>query len=108
MRLKLNNNKKILQIENLNISLQEKKLFSKPIENLIIKNLSLDIKEGEFVAIVGESSCGKTITALSIINLLPKEIKIKKGSINFLNNELTSFSKKDFDSITKKLMEVLK
>lgn len=107
MRLKLNNNKKILQIENLNISLQEKKLFSKPIENLIIKNLSLDIKEGEFVAIVGESSCGKTITALSIINLLPKEIKIKKGSINFLNNELTSFSKKEYQKILGKDISII-
>ena len=38
---------------------------------LAVKNISFDIFQGETVALVGESGCGKTVSAQSILKLLP-------------------------------------
>ena len=38
---------------------------------LVVKNISFDIFQGETVALVGESGCGKTVSAQSILKLLP-------------------------------------
>ena len=51
--------------------------------NKIVKNVSLDIKKGQILSIVGESGCGKSVTVHSIVNLLPKNGKIISGSANF-------------------------
>ena len=38
----------------------------------VLKDVSLDVRPGEIVGIVGESGCGKSLTALSILGLLPR------------------------------------
>ena len=47
----------------------------------IIDDVSLTLKAGEILALVGESGCGKSVTAQSIMRLLPKTLKIKSGQI---------------------------
>ena len=47
-----------------------------------VNNLSFSIKKGEILGIAGESGCGKTLTALSIANLLPDTAQIEQGTIN--------------------------
>ena len=47
----------------------------------ILKDVSFDIKESEIVSLIGESGSGKSLTALSVIRLLEKSCKIKKGKI---------------------------
>ena len=37
-----------------------------------LKGISLTINEGEIVGVVGESGCGKSVSALAIMGLLPK------------------------------------
>jgi len=54
----------------------------------IIDDVSFYINEGEITGLAGESGSGKTITALSILNLLPVNIKITKGNIIFNNQSL--------------------
>ena len=50
----------------------------------VVKDVSLDIKKGEIVALVGESGSGKTMTALSIVGLLPEpHAKIASGNVFF-------------------------
>lgn len=49
----------------------------------VIKDLSYDVKKGEIVGIVGESGCGKTISSLATIGLLPPNGIIEKGEIIF-------------------------
>ncbi len=47
----------------------------------IVEDISLSLKAGEILALVGESGCGKSVTAQSIMQLLPKPLKIESGEI---------------------------
>ena len=47
----------------------------------IINDVHLSLKAGEILALVGESGCGKSVTAQSIMRLLPKTLKIESGQI---------------------------
>ncbi|AOZ54824.1 oligopeptide/dipeptide ABC transporter ATPase subunit [Ketogulonicigenium vulgare] len=49
----------------------------------IVKGINLQIHEGEKVALVGESGCGKSLTAFSILRLLPQGAAIKDGQVIF-------------------------
>jgi oligopeptide/dipeptide ABC transporter ATP-binding protein len=53
-----------------------------------VDNLSLSVKQGRVMGLVGESGCGKTITALSILNLVPSPGKIISGKIFFEGKDL--------------------
>ncbi len=57
-----------------------------------VDGVSFDIAEGELVGLVGESGCGKSITALSIMRLISPPGKIVGGSIRFKGEELTTAS----------------
>lgn len=48
----------------------------------ITRNVSFDIAEGEILGVVGESGCGKSMTSLAIMGLLPsKQIKVQSGRV---------------------------
>lgn len=51
-----------------------------------ISDLNLDIYQGETLGLVGETGCGKTIAALSILRLIIPPGKIESGQINFYGN----------------------
>ena len=54
-----------------------------------VDGISFDVEEGETVAIVGESGCGKSMTALSVLRLVPDPPgRIVEGSIRFRGREL--------------------
>ena len=55
-----------------------------------VDGVSFSIGEGELLGLVGESGCGKSITALSIMRLISKPGKISGGSIKFKGEELTT------------------
>ena len=73
----------LLDIKNLKINFL---LDKKHIE--AIGGIDLSINENEMVGLVGESGCGKTITALSILKLLPKNAKITDGKILFKGTDI--------------------
>ncbi len=62
-------------------------------------DVSLKLKPGQMHAIVGESGCGKTITTMSIIKLLPKNAVIKSGEIIFEKQNILSLSEKEMRKI---------
>jgi len=53
-----------------------------------VNGVDLHLKEGETVALVGESGCGKSVTAASILRLVPPPGEIAAGAITFEGNDL--------------------
>ncbi|HOJ49209.1 MAG TPA: ABC transporter ATP-binding protein [Spirochaetota bacterium] len=66
---------KVLEVKNLNVD-----IIYKNKKYRLIDNIDLNIKKGESLALIGESGCGKTITALSIPKLLSPAVKIDTNS----------------------------
>jgi len=65
-----------------------------------VDGVSFDVARGETLGIVGESGCGKSVTALSILRLIPPETgRIAQGSIRFEGNELTALSEAEMKSL---------
>jgi len=61
-----------------------------------VDGVSFDLSRGETLGIVGESGCGKSVTALSILRLIaPETGRIVAGSIRFGGRELTALSNED-------------
>jgi peptide/nickel transport system ATP-binding protein len=54
----------------------------------VLQNVSFDVNPGEIVGIVGESGCGKSLTALSILGLLPRRGCRRTGQIVFEGNDI--------------------
>ena len=84
----------ILKIENLNLGFNIRNNFYQ-----VLYDVNFDIKKNETFAIVGESGCGKSMTATSIINLLPKVAKITSGKIFFDGQNLLELSQKEMQKI---------
>ena len=65
----------------------------------ILKNISFYIGKEEIVGIVGESGSGKSLTALSLIGLLPENSKLKAKNFIFNYQDLRGLSSKDWRSL---------
>lgn len=65
----------------------------------LVNNISFSLKKGKTLGIVGETGSGKSLTALSIIGLLPKQLEISKGEIILNNKNITSLSSKEQQKI---------
>ncbi|GMA51117.1 hypothetical protein GCM10025857_24740 [Alicyclobacillus contaminans] len=59
-----------------------------------VAGVSLSLRAGETVGLVGESGCGKSVTSLSIMQLLPKTAKVE-GSIRFQGKDLLAMKEPD-------------
>ena len=68
----------LLQVKNLKIALKVDKNFIP-----IVDDVDLSLEPGKVLGLVGESGCGKSVTALSLLRLLSKELKIVDGKILF-------------------------
>jgi oligopeptide/dipeptide ABC transporter ATP-binding protein len=65
-----------------------------------VKDLSLTIEQGQILGLVGESGCGKSVTAMSILRLLPKPAaRIASGRILFHGHDLVSLPVDQLQSI---------
>ena len=84
----------ILQIKNLNLGFESEQGFLQ-----VLHDVNLELEQGKTLAIVGESGCGKTLSAMSIINLLPENCKITSGEILFNGQNLLSLNNKQMSQI---------
>jgi len=64
-----------------------------------LKGISFDVKRGEVFGIVGESGCGKTVTGLSVLRLLPLSATVTEGIISFDGTDLLSISRTELDQV---------
>jgi len=60
-----------------------------------VEDVSFSVKKGEAVGLVGESGSGKSVTALSIISLLPPQAVIKSGNVDFSGTDLLQMNKNE-------------
>jgi peptide/nickel transport system ATP-binding protein len=65
----------------------------------VIRNVSFDIAPRETVAIVGESGSGKSVTALSIMRLIPKEIGRVEGRVMLAGRDLLALPETEMKDI---------
>jgi oligopeptide/dipeptide ABC transporter ATP-binding protein len=65
-----------------------------------VDGISFDVEKGKTLGIVGESGCGKSVTALSIMGLIPKPpAKIVGGQVLFEGKDLTPLSDKELQNV---------
>ncbi len=65
-----------------------------------IQDVTFQVKAGEILGIVGESGCGKSVTANTILRLLPKQTSlISGGSICFQGRDLVTLSEKEMRKV---------
>src|SRR5713101_5853121 len=64
-----------------------------------LDGVSLNVEAGECLGIVGESGCGKTMTALSIMRLLPNGGHITAGTITLDGQDLTAMSEEALQQV---------
>ena len=80
----------LLEIRNLSVS------FDTPEGEIqAVRNVSFALREGEILAIVGESGCGKSVLCKSILKLLPDIARIKQGQILLENTDITRYRDAD-------------
>jgi len=59
-----------------------------------VNGISFDVRPGETLGLVGESGCGKSVTALATMGILPRAARIPSGSISLDGRELVGLSER--------------
>ena len=72
-----------------------------------VYDVCFDLKKGETLAIVGESGCGKTISTMSVLQLLPENAVIKSGEILYNGENLLNFTQKQMQKIRGKKIALI-
>ena len=94
--------KKVLEVKDLVTTFRiDKKEYE------VIRGVSFDIEENETVCMVGESGCGKSVTTLAIMDLLPTNGRIVSGSIKLGGQELTTMSPKERNALRGRQMGMI-
>jgi len=84
----------LLEIKNLNVV-----VYVGGQKASIVHHVDLEIRSGECVGLVGESGCGKSSLALAIMGLLPNNVKVESGLIQFMGLDLLQLSEKELSTI---------
>ena len=79
--------KNILEVKHMTVTIYEHGEAYK-----VVNRISFTVGEGEIVGIVGESGCGKSMTALALQDLLKNHIKVTEGSMMFDGRDLRTIS----------------
>ncbi|WP_195269742.1 ABC transporter ATP-binding protein [Eubacterium sp. 1001713B170207_170306_E7] len=64
-----------------------------------VRDVSLTLKPGETLAIVGESGCGKSVFCKSILGILPVRARVAGGAVLFKGRELTGLPEKALEAV---------
>src|ERR1044071_8288349 len=85
----------LLEIRNLSVAFETNRGDIQP-----VRDVSMSIYPGQTFAVVGESGCGKSVTALSILRLIPSPPgKVLGGQIVYKGRDLLRRSEKEMRSI---------
>jgi len=85
----------LLELRGLNIGFETSRGLVRP-----VRDVSYSIYPGQTLAVVGESGCGKSVTALSILRLIPSPPgKVLSGQVMFEGKDLLALSEKEMRSV---------
>lgn len=73
----------------------------------VIRDISFEIHENETLCMVGESGCGKSVTTLSVMGLLPENGAVRSGSIKLCGEELLGMSPRQLGQVRGKKMGMI-
>lgn len=73
-----------------------------------VDDVSFHVDKGEILGIVGESGCGKSVTSMSVMRLIPEKAgKVSNGKIYFSGRDILQMKKKDFSEIQGKEISMI-
>src|SRR5215212_161189 len=85
----------LLDVSGLNIAFETSRGEVRP-----VRDVSFSIFPGQTVALVGESGCGKSVTAMSVLRLIPSPPgKVLAGSVHFDGRDLLRLSEREMRSV---------
>jgi oligopeptide/dipeptide ABC transporter ATP-binding protein len=94
---------KVLEIDDIQIEFRIGKKYIPA-----VSGVSLSIEKGKTLGVVGESGCGKTVTANSVMRLLPKRVsRISRGSIRVCGRELIGISDRELNKTRGKIVSMI-
>jgi nickel transport system ATP-binding protein len=65
----------------------------------LVSGASFDIGKSEVACLIGESGCGKSLTCLALMGLLPKGVEVSGGSVEFMGRDLLALDKKSMRAL---------
>ncbi|CAG7653747.1 ABC transporter ATP-binding protein [Paenibacillus allorhizosphaerae] len=92
----------ILEVKALKTVIKDKKR-----EVTVVDGIDFEIGKNEVVALVGESGCGKSMTSLSIMQLLPRTGEIADGEVRFRGRNLVGLNKKEISQVRGRKMAMI-
>lgn len=88
----------IYSVENLSIQFAQ---------NYVVHDVSFNLEKGKIFCLVGESGSGKSMTALSLLKLLPEQAHCSAGKFEFMGTDILKASDKDLYSIRGKEISMI-
>jgi len=84
----------MLEVENLSVAVDGERGTSHA-----VRMLSLAIRRGQTFALVGESGCGKSMTALALLRLLPEAVRLEAGCVRLDGRDLNALAERDMRAV---------
>src|SRR6187402_2435470 len=84
----------LLDVKNLRLDIPVMNGMLRP-----VRGVDLTVEKGETVAIVGESGCGKSLTALAIMGLLPRNARLSADRVELSGESLVGLSQRQWRNI---------
>jgi peptide/nickel transport system permease protein len=89
----------LLSLRNLTVNIPIRLDTGQVVPTTVVDHVSFDVNHGEVVGLVGESGCGKSVTALSILGLVPGDGSVVGGRCWFAGQDLTAATPQQWNAV---------